>query len=507
MAISLVCQVLVAVSVDAGGPVRFGFPLPAEVLRRGLAVAGAPGLSVQWRRLQMAPDPQTKRQWCEIAIGGAALAQPTRVKICVGAVPETLLGVDGALAGAVFSRTTETTRADGIATDACVWRWADGTVEQSVRHRVVEGELEVAGERLGAGEALTETSAAVPGRTLRAHIAADSWAAAGVIPRPTPVCLPWRTHLCGIAKQLVDLPGVRGAGDFGRSGGVVTNLEFDTALGFVRLGLAAVEPLLLRRAWRSARHTIDCDLDAATGLPFAHGPDHRVRPTEPGHVWLQGLLLTGCVFADETLLAAAGTMAHALARQPRAPLATERDDRARDVGWPLLELEAWLRWRDDLAVRRAADALAADVLRRYDRRAGVLRFGEGERRDGAYEDRAWLTGGILVPALRAYALRTRDPRARAIVADLEQRLLGLLRRGQSGIPIRYYVDRDGLGSELRLSGVAEAFLMVEGLAPADLKKVLARGQVAASLEGVPRVDDEDVATAFSMAARCTWVLR
>src|SRR5690606_15079637 len=102
---------------------------------------------------------------------------------------------------------------------------------------------------------------------------------------------------------------------YGRSNGVVTNLEFDTALGFARLWLAHEDPALLRRALDSARHLIDRDLDA-DGLPFRHGKDHRVAANEPGHTWLAGLLLVGCLSADDELIAAAGTIARGLARRP-----------------------------------------------------------------------------------------------------------------------------------------------------------------------------------------------
>jgi hypothetical protein len=224
-------------------------------------------------------------------------------------------------------------------------------------------------------------------------------------------------------------------------------------------------------------------------------------------VWLQGLLLTGLVFADDDLIAAATSMARGLARQPRAPPSRRGLDRVRDIGWPLQEIEAYLACHDDPAVQRTADGLAHEIVRRFDARAGVVRFGEGERKGGAYEERAWLTGGILLPALRAHVARTANAHAQRVVAALEDRLLALLRRGQDGIPIRYWVDRDGLGSEFRLSGVAEAFLVLEGLAAKDLPRALARSQIAASLAGVPRLDDPDVATQWSLAARCTWVLR
>ncbi len=53
----------------------------------------------------------------------------------------------------------------------------------------------------------------------------------------------------------------------------------------------------------------------------------------------------------------------------------------------------------------------------------------------------------------------------------------------------------------------EAFMVLEGLAEKDLAKCLKRSSVAKSLFGVPLEHDEDLATSFSIAARCGWVLR
>lgn len=502
--ILLLAQALLTFTVEGSGAVRFGFPLPQAVFARGLSVDGARGLLVQWRPLQLEPDPATGRRWCEVVVAGAGLAggAPKILHLRTGGVPA--CPTEG---GPACRRRQSVAQEDGTRTTTTSWDFAGGSSDRRTRIEVIGGELEVGDERLAAGEALTDENAELRERTLRVHIDARAWARAGVIPMPTRLAAPWRRHLCQIGRQMPSLPGVRGAGDYLRSGDVVTNLEFDTVVGLLRLGLAEGDDALRARAARSACHLVDHDIDADSGLPFAHGADHRTSPPEPGHVWLQGLLLAGCVFAEDDWIAAAGSMARGLARRPRPRPSTPRLDRARDLCWPLLELEAWLRFRRDAAVARAADALANALLARFDAGTGVVRFGEGERRGGGYEERAWLSGGILVPGLRAYADRTGDRRALAVVRAQESRLLHLLRRGRQGLPIRYYVDRDGLGSELRLSGTAEAFLVLEGVEPAALPRLLARSQVAACLEGVPRLDDPDVATQFSIAARCEWLLR
>ncbi|MEZ5962848.1 MAG: hypothetical protein R3F56_03275 [Planctomycetota bacterium] len=500
----LVAQVLLSFTVEGEGPVRFGFPLPAAALARGLSVEGPRDLALAWRPLPLDVDARSGRQWCELTVAGDGLAGvgPKRLRLRAGGVAP-----GHGDRGSPCGRRQEVEVGSAARVTTTVWTFVGGACDQRVRTEVTAGTLVVGDESLAVGEAMTEETVDLRARTLRVRIDPREWARAGVVPRPTGLGAPWRRHLCRIGKQLATLPGVRGHGDYGRSGDVVTNLEFDTVLGFLRLGLAEAEPALCARAADSARHLVDHDLEAGSGLPFAHGGDHRSSPPEPGHAWAQGLLLAGCVFADDDWIAAAGSMVRALARQPRTRPQSPRDDRARDLGWPLCELEAWLCVRRDPAVARAADALARELMARYDPRSKVIRFGEGERRGGGYEERAWLSAGILVPGLRAYAVRTRDPHALTVVRAHEARLLMLLRRGRRGLPIRYHVDAGGLGRELRLSGTAEAFMLLDGMAPRELRRVLARGQVAACLEGVPRADDPDVATQFSIAARCEWILR
>src|SRR5262245_15641710 len=66
----LAAQVLLTVAIDGDGPIRFGFPLPATALARGLRAREA-GVRLQWRPLQERPDPETGRRWVELAVAGA----------------------------------------------------------------------------------------------------------------------------------------------------------------------------------------------------------------------------------------------------------------------------------------------------------------------------------------------------------------------------------------------------------------------------------------------------
>jgi hypothetical protein len=487
-------QALLLLAVDGEGPVRFGFPLPAAALARGLRVEGACEPRLQWRPLQPRPDPVTGRQWVELAI---APAQGT-LRVVAGGAPAF------PDAGPILLRSSHERRDGDLQVRELGWRWATGEEDRVTIHLCLAAH-EVGGELLQAGESWRDGAEAADCRWRRVRIEPAAWTAAGVLPPGRNEMREWRDGLVRIGLELRELGGLRGEGDFGRARGVVTNLEFDTALGFLRLGLAASEPRLVQRGVRSARHLADHDLDLRSGLPFRHGQDHRSGRPEPGHAWLQGLLLAGCLAADETLIAAARLVADGLAMHPRLA-EPESDDRARDLGWPLLELESWLRFHGEARTAAAADRLALALLQRWDPEDAVLRFGEGETKNGAYDERLWITGGILLPALRAHARRRPSPDLAQVVAALERRILDLVRNGRPGLPLRCWVRHGQVVGQFRARGRPEGFLLLDGLAEKDLLRCLGRDSVRSALL-VPREDDPDLATSFSIAARCGWVLR
>ena len=178
-------------------------------------------------------------------------------------------------------------------------------------------------EQFAAGEAQRVVDQGLIQRCLRARIPAKAWSRAGVLPKSGRLGAKLRAQLLEAVPNLPELPGDRGRGDYGRAGGVVTNLEFDTCLALVRLALAGEQQGILQRALESAWHLLDRDLDQATGLPYRHGRDHRQSQPEIGPVWLQGLLLVGCVFADRELIAAARSIGNSLGQRLRkaSPLA------------------------------------------------------------------------------------------------------------------------------------------------------------------------------------------
>jgi hypothetical protein len=50
-------------------------------------------------------------------------------------------------------------------------------------------------------------------------------------------------------------------------------------------------------------------------------------------------------------------------------------------------------------------------------------------------------------------------------------------------------------------------LVLEAFEPADLRRLLRRETIGDAIAEVPAPDDPDLATKFSMVARCTWVWR
>jgi hypothetical protein len=501
--LAVALQALLTFTVDATGPVRFGVPLRAAAIERGLALEGAPDTLLQWRRLQEGADPSSGRTWVEIAVGGPAMLRGGRLRLRLTPGQQ---APEREAAGLVYARHARESAELGARVTRTMWSWNHGGWVDARERRVFLAQGVVGEETFDAGEALTVDTADLTSRWLRVTLPPATWTAAGVLPQGAGIAAEVRGRVLEAARSLQELPGLRGAGDYGRGEDVVTNLEFDTALGLARLGLASGDRALLARAAAAARHLLDRDLDGQSGLPFAHGADHRVSPPEVGHAWLQGMLLVGCLSADDELIAGARSIARAIARRP--PLERpRRGERARDFGWPLLELEAWLRFERDQACAVAADRYAAAILARWDEAAGVIRFGEGERRNGAYVDRAWITGGVLVPALRAHALRTGNARALAIAERTEERLVRLLTDGRPGLTVRYLVAGGLVRDQVRHRAVPEAFLVLEGLSVPSLRRVLARGTVQQSLAGVPDGAHPDVATQVSMAARCTWIYR
>lgn len=486
---------LLVVPLD-GRPVRFGAPLPAMAIRDGLRLEGK-GL-LQWRRLPIG-RPDVDPVWVEIAITGP----PGVVRIVAGDGPPTPDGV-----GPVFVREeTEEVLSHGRV-QRTTWRWVDGTVEARQR-TTFTAPTTIAGETFLVGESLTTGDDSVTHRAdLIVGMPRTWFTAIGLLPPVgggNGVSRAVRQQLAQVLPRLPELPGLRGAGDYARSGGVVTNLEFDTTLALVRAAVGLGEVSAWHRAARAAVHLRDRDLDPRTGLPFGHGPTHRGTAPEPGHSWLQGLLWVGLLAAEDGHLVAAQNLAAALAAQP--PMGTGVNERLRDYAWPLLELEALLAIAPDPVIARAADRLAASIARRFDPVARTFRFGEGEVGERVYLERGWLTAGVLLPALQAHLRRRPNARLADHVAAVQQMLLDRVGHGGPGVPTHWRLAGEQAFAEHRERQTAAAACVLETFARDDLQRLLRRPSVREAVLAMPRLDDPDLATQFSLLARCRWVWR
>jgi hypothetical protein len=492
-------QVLLRAELDGEGAVRFGVPLPAAALARGLSLASpTPGAAMQWSLLHHDPDPRTGRVWVEIAIAGAR----ERVVVEAGGA-----GPAGAEGGAAVAFEERVERDGARELRVRTWRWCDGGVDRIERALLLEPGSTADGAVLEAGECTTAASPDLAARRARVAIPAGFWRAARVLGADHRLGAEVREELARAAAALRTLPGERGRGDYARGahGEVVTNLEYDTTLGFVQLALATGDPALLLRALDSARHLCDHDLDRGSGLPFRHGPDHRSARPELGHCWLRGVLLVGCTFADRTLIEEAVSIGKSLASRV-VGVDAEQLHRIRDLGWPLFELEELLRFCPDPKVEAACDRLARELVARWDPACGVFRFAEGESSAESYFERLWQTAGIVLPGLRAHLARTRDRELGEIAARLERRLLELVLAGGPGLPLTCRVATDGhVFGVARRSETAAGAMLLDGLGDEALVKALRRASVRRALDGALDLDDPDLATSFSIVARCRWV--
>ncbi len=389
------------------------------------------------------------------------------------------------------------------------WQWGPTVLDEQIRRRYVRP-TEEDGERFEVGEWRTEESGAL----------ADRWLAVRPVALQA-MGLEDISCLRGFRRRLVhglqhcasglqELPGVRGRGDYGRDQGIVTNLEFDSTLAWLQLGLVVGDSGLLRRARRSAYHLVDRDTDPVSGLPFPHGPGHRCGTPQPGHAWLTGLLWVALLSADDVLLDATHGTAAALACHPAT--AREEGDRARDLAWPLWELENYLQvcWRPDIAA--VADGLADRLLRRFDASIRTFRFGEGEdeMRPHSYFERAWITAGLVLPALRLHLARRSEPRSRDILRRAEDALWRALRahpRGEEGAGVATHWRRSG--RSVFAAHVAKAdprvVLLMQGLAARDRALLMERCGMVDWVESLVCVDEPWLCTNLSMMARCRWL--
>lgn len=484
-----------------GAPMRFGVPVERAVLADGLSLGGRGVL--QWRRLPIG-DEQQPVVWIELAI----VAPRGRVRVVRGGV-----GPSPERRGAAFVHAVEERRTTAGRQRVQRWSWVDGTIDERVRTRFT-ARAEVEGECYEIGEALTTATRGLAlrsacwlrargglrqkvcrpamGALLRGHAAVVGGTQKAV-----------QRHLHRVVPRLLEMQGRRGAGDFLRSNGEVTNLEFDTTLGVLRCALTSGQESTYRLALRCAAHLRDRDIDLRSGLPFVHGERHRAVLPQPGHTWLQGLLWVGLLSADDEAVLTARGIARALA--VHLPTGKGRNERLRDYAWPLLEMEALLRMDPSPRLAAAADRLAAAISVRFDRQRRTFCFGEGELSRGVYLERGWLTGGILLPALQAHLDRRPNAELRARVDVAQRALLDRVGSGAKGLPTHWRIASGRVISQHFERGSARSAWILDALPPRDRARLLARGSLRRALRAVPDVEHADLPTEFSMLARCSWL--
>ena len=159
-------------------------------------------------------------------------------------------------------------------------------------------------------------------------------------------------------------------------------------------------------------------------------------------------------------------------------------------------------------VAAAADRLATSIGLRFAADAGTWQFGEGRREHGVWFERGWLTAGILVPALRRHLRRRSDAHLEEQLARAERWLIERIGHANDGLPTHWRVGRSGaVFAEHREGATARATWLLEAVPPRELRPLLRRRGVQRAVADVPMPEHVDLATEFTLIARCDWVWR
>ena len=173
-----------------------------------------------------------------------------------------------------------------------------------------------------------------------------------------------------------------------------------------------------------------------------------------------------------------------------------------------MRIDRWLWWTRFYKTR----GLASEAVK-----GGHIKL-DGERckaaKTVAIGDRLSITKGedtwhVIVAALPS----RRGPASEAqacfteTAESLERRLIALMLDGRAGLPLRCWLRDGEIVGQSRQTQRVEAFMLLEGLPDRALSRALGRRTVQRALAGVPAADDPSLATAFSIAARCRWLMR
>jgi len=239
-------------------------------------------------------------------------------------------------------------------------------------------------------------------------------------------------------------------GDYRKSYGIWANQEYDPAFGLIKKFLWTNDRADLEMARVALDHWLFFDRagpgdpDAPVGVPWVHGADHRSGRTEPGHMWLDGILayslLTGEKEYGEGALQIGGALASALPR-----LKNTKEER--NLAWSLIGLSALTEAGFD-RFEEAMDQ-AALWLRSRQTKSGLMAFRETQvAEEKCYTTNSWVTAGITVDALYRHFVVTGDRRSADCAVGAMRALLRIGRDTSKGHIFQTIVTEQSQG-ELR----------------------------------------------------------
>jgi len=188
------------------------------------------------------------------------------------------------------------------------------------------------------------------------------------------------------------------AGDWLMGRETVGNLEYDTVLGLLQRAHGLSDVRAFETALTCLDQSLARDRDAGdTGLFIPHGAGHRGAQVEPGHHWIEGVLLAEHWTMDPLLTLEVDRI---LASQLRTFTGLTLDQALpRDLGWGLLALGSGaVRSQDHAGYRRAVLRWRRHILARQHAR-GPLCLVPDRGRKGLFRINPFVQGGILAPAL------------------------------------------------------------------------------------------------------------
>ena len=283
--------------------------------------------------------------------------------------------------------------------------------------------------------------------------------------------------------------------------------EFDLAFGLAAWAICERDAKAWALGLRIAEQTLCCNRSrrwhsSAKGrrLPVRHGRAAGIGAVDCGHVFLQGVVVLAFASGDrllvEEVIAALDELVELVAQE------LPRVERLRELAWPLLNLETGRRFVERGVWTSCVDKVLARLRSEVDvARGGFVLLGEHDTGYGRRRLDAWLSAGLLLPALELSSA----PLAKALRRQLAKALAALpWRRG--GLATHWlHDDARSWRPSSRSPPWAMAFLL-EGFARIPRlagRFRSARSRVAHELPD-PRWDE---ATRLALCLRQAWIVR